>query len=670
MLSRASVLGFAVAMACNAAAAPLPVRQVVLYKHGVGYFERSGQLAAGESGKLEFKASEMNDVLKSIMVTERGGAGVKALRYDASEPFAQKLGEFPFRLGERQPITTLFDQLKGARLEVTLAGESIAGAIVGARTVPGTQQRGENDQVSLMTDAGDLRTLDLSAASRVRLADAALQKQLGAYLQTLLQSRSNDRRVVTIASTQAKQRDISIGYVIPMPVWKSSYRLLFQGAGQALLEGWAIVDNTTGEDWNEVSLSMVSGRPVSFISPLYEPRYLARPTVQLAEDRAVAPQVFAGAVGRAESAAPAPAPASARALARPAAPAAAFSESVAERARADKSSVEAVAEAGELGDLFEYRIAGPVTIAKSESAMLPFVQQRIAARKISVYSNLNLSDLTAAHPMNAAELTNSTGKTLDGGSITVYEGGAYGGEALVDTLKAGDKRLIGYGVDLGTRVGTQFESGSEIVREVRLNRGVLTSRMAVQETRTYTIRNVDKAAKTLVIEQPARPGFVLVGRKPTEQTANAYRFELKLDADSTQKFAVVEERSYETTMAVANMASDAIVVFVQNKSVSESARRQLEQVVQAKQGIAALEARVRGSDKEIQTINADQERIRRNIASLNAVAGQQQTVQNYASQLAAQEAQLASLRDAKAEQERQLAAARQQLEKLIVSLTF
>lgn len=668
MLSRASVLGIAAAMACNSLAAPLPVRQVVLYKHGVGYFERSGQLAAGESGKLEFKASEMNDVLKSIMVTERGGAGVKALRYDASEPFAQKLGEFPFRLGERQSIATLFDQLKGARLEVTLAGETIAGAIVGARTVPGTQQRGENDQVTLMTDSGDLRTLDLSAASRVRLADAALQKQLGAYLQTLLQSRSNDRRVVTIASTQAKQRDISVGYVVPMPVWKSSYRLMFQGAGQALLEGWAIVDNTTGEDWNEVSLSMVSGRPVSFISPLYEPRYLARPTVQLAEDRAVAPQVFAGAMGRVASAAPAPA--SARALARPAAPAAAFSEAVAERARADKSSVEPVAEAGELGDLFEYRIAGPVTIAKNESAMLPFVQQRIAARKLSVYSNLALSDLTAAHPMNAAELTNSTGKTLDGGPITIYEGGAYGGEALIDTLKAGDKRLIGYGVDLGTRVGTQFESGSDIVREVRLNRGVLTSRMAVQETRTYAIRNVDKAAKTLVIEQPARPGFVLVGRKPTEQTANAYRFELKLDADSTQKFAVVEERSYETTTAVANMASDAIVVILQNKSVSESARRQLEQVVQAKQGIAALEARVRGSDKEIQTINADQERIRRNIASLNAVAGQQQTVQSYASQLAAQEAQLASLRDAKAEQERQLAVARQQLEKLIVSLTF
>jgi hypothetical protein len=655
------------------ALAQLPIKQVVLYKHGVGYFERAGKLAAGESARLEFKAADMNDVLKSLWVIEAGGGGVRALRYDASDPISRTLGEFPFRVGERQSLAALIDQLKGARIELGFAGETIAGAILGARTVPATQTQPERDQVSLITDSGDLRVLDLSAASRVRLADGALQKQLTTYLQTLSQSRANEKRAVFIDAAPGRARELSVGYVTPTPVWKSAYRLLFQSSGQALLEGWGIVDNTTGEDWNEVSLSMVSGRPVSFVSPLYEPRYVNRPIAQLAEDASVGPRVFGGALSMGTGSAAqggANLAASGVAAARPAprapAPSMALGRASEEqRARVEQSSVVMVAEAGELGDLFEYRIATPVTVLKNQSAMFPFVQQRIGARKLSIYSDIN-----AAHPMHAAEITNVTGKTLDGGPMTIYEGGAYGGEALVETLKAGDKRLIGYGVDLGTRVSTNFESGSEVVREVKMNRGVLTSTMAARETRTYTLHNVDKSAKTLIIEQQARPGYALVGRKPDERTSNAYRFEVKLAPGVTQKFDVVEERVFATTVAVSNLSSDAIVAITQNKSLGEAARRQLDQVVQSKQNIASLEARLRSTDQDIQGINTDQDRIRRNIASLNPVAGQQDAVQKYARQLAAQESQLAGLRDGRADIEKQLLVARQSLDRLVGTLEF
>jgi hypothetical protein len=147
--------------------------------------------------------------------------------------------------------------------------------------------------------------------------------------------------------------------------------------------------------------------------------------------------------------------------------------------------------------------------------MLPFLQQKIAARKLLVYA-----DHSSQHPTNAAELTNGTGKTLDGGPITVFDSGAYGGEALVETLKTGDKRLISYAVDLGTRITTQFDSRGDLVREIHFRRGILTARTAAVETRTYTIRNVDQKAKTLIIEHPVRPGYQLLERKPTETTAS------------------------------------------------------------------------------------------------------------------------------------------------------
>ena len=158
--------------------------------------------------------------------------------------------------------------------------------------------------------------------------------------------------------------------------------------------------------------------------------------------------------------------------------------------------------------------------------MLPFLQQTIDARKLLIYS-----DHSSQHPTNAAELTNTTGKTLDGGPITVYDGGAYGGEALMETLKAGDKRLISYAVDLGTRITEAFGSKQAMVREIHASRGMLTTRSRRPRRPAPTpSRNVDQKAKTLIIEHPLRPGYTLLNQKPAEKTPTAYRFEIPLAA--------------------------------------------------------------------------------------------------------------------------------------------
>src|SRR5262245_51067182 len=177
--------------------------------------------------------------------------------------------------------------------------------------------------------------------------------------------------------------------------------------------------------------------------------------------------------------------------------------------------------------------------------MLPFLQQKIGARKLLVYA-----ESYGLNPRDAAEITNSTGKTLDGGPITVYDSGSYAGEALVETLKAGDKRLISYGVDLGTRVSTAWDSAREVVREIHLRRGVLTTRSAIEETKTYTIKNVDARSKTLIIEHAQRAGYKLLNQKPAETTSSAYRFEVKLAASGTETFPVKEERLLDQTVAL------------------------------------------------------------------------------------------------------------------------
>src|SRR5438477_4828675 len=250
---------FALAAACvaGAFAAEIPIRQVILYKSGVGYFERAGALRPGESARIDFKASEMNDVLKSLTVEDRNGGKVTALRYDSSQPLDEKLADFPFRIGVQSSLSAFLDQMRGAKVEIRVAAESISGTIVSARVVDADEKHPEREPLVLLADSGELRTLDLASASAIRLADPKLQTQLKDYLAVVNRSRSTDKRSIYIDSSDAKERQVTASYMIPAPVWKSSYRLIFSEKTDPTLEGWAIIDNTTGEDWTNIRLAVV-----------------------------------------------------------------------------------------------------------------------------------------------------------------------------------------------------------------------------------------------------------------------------------------------------------------------------------------------------------------------------------------------------------------------------
>ncbi len=657
-------------LAFTAAAADLPIRTVVLYKHGVGYFERAGDLAPGASARLDFRAAEMDDVLKSLTIFDHSGGKVSGLRYDSSLPLKQKLAEFPFRIGERKPLAELLDELKGARVELKTGAAPLAGVIVSGRVVTGGKER-PSEQVTLLLDSGEIQTLDLASVVSVRFAESRLQEQFRAFLATLADARAQDRRSVYIDSTGSQSRSIAVHYVIPAAVWKSSYRLVFDAGGQATLEGWAIVDNTTGEDWSNVRLSLVSGRPISFISRLYEPKFIARQTAELPEETAAAPPLHEGALGVAAAEGLRMAKAGRVASAAPPPPAPMMAPATRERDEARRellameSSVAATATGRELGDLFEYRMPQPVSVPQNASAMLPFLQQKIAARKLLIYS-----DESSRHPYVAAELANTTGNTLDGGPLTVLDQGAYGGEALLETLKQGDKRLISYAVDLGTRITTAFDSRVDAIRQISFRRGILSVRRAVVESKTYTIRNVDAKAKTLLIEHPLRPDYKLLEGKPAEKTPTAYRFEVALAATTERTFPVVEERVLEESHAVASLTPDVLFEFSQGKGLPAAARQQLERLADLKRQIAETDRQIQDAERELDTLAKDQSRLRQNIDSLNRVANQQQQVQTYAQLLASQETRIAALRDRRAELQRRRNQVETDLHSLMETLQF
>ena len=701
--SFAAYIFLAVALAIaipSLTAADLTVSKVVLYKHGIGFFERSGSVPAGDTAQLQFKATEMDDVLKSLTVEKRGGGGVSAIRYDSSDPLSKRLEVFPFRIGNKITLADILDQFKGAQIELRLSSGAVRGAIVSSRLSPATDRQPERIELMLFMDNGELQTVDPTGAAGLRFVDAKLQSQFRDYLEVISRARSLDKRTVTVESSGGASQ-VAVSYVVPTPIWKSSYRLVFSG-DEALLEGWAIVDNTTGEDWTGVQMSLVSGLPVSFISKLYEPRYLSRPVVQLAQDRAWRPTVHGGVI-EGEEAQLAQAAGQIRRDNRLAAnkptgrviggimsgPAKkelaetamlgdrSYRQSVAAGAPGRMagggfvrdqmaSTVAAAAVGAELGELFEYKIEEPVTIRKGESAMLPFLRESIKVRRLLIYDHGNGSQ----HPLNAAELNNTSGATMDGGAITVYDAGAYAGEALMETFKSGDKRLISYAVDLGTRITAAFDSSNKLQGEFHYRRGIMTLRRALRETKTFTIRNVDSDAKTVIIEHAVRPNYELVDMKAAEKTANAYRFEVHVEGGETTKFPIVEERVYSEQIGITNLTPDQLFSYVVNKQLDETGREKLRQIADLKRQIADNDIQVKRLDQQLNEMVQDQSRLRSNISTLRSVTGQQQRVMEYADKLAAQEGQLVTLRDRRTELQRETDDQRRELATLIESLEF
>ncbi|HEY6945862.1 MAG TPA: carboxypeptidase regulatory-like domain-containing protein [Candidatus Acidoferrum sp.] len=285
------------------AAAKLPVRRVVLYKNGVGYFEHLGRVRGSQDVHVDFTSAQLNDVLKSLTVLDLSGGHITGVDYNSEAPLARRLATLRLALGEKPTTAEFLGALRGARLEVrSRNGPALTGKLLSVerKTRTGTNWTVETDEISLITDTGEVRSVDLNPSTSVRIAEKDLQVEVGRYLGLIASSRDQDVRRMTISTTGAGERNLYVSYISEVPIWKTTYRIVLPAKPEKkpLLQGWAIVDNTVGEDWDGVELSLVAGAPHSFIQQLSEPFYGRRPVVPLPESVQLSPQTHAATLLR------------------------------------------------------------------------------------------------------------------------------------------------------------------------------------------------------------------------------------------------------------------------------------------------------------------------------------------------------------------------------------
>ena len=634
----------------------LPIRRVSLYSNGVAYIERRGVVSGDAEINLSFKQSQVDDVLKSMVVLDLGKGRIGAVSYNSSAPPSAKMAEIPFSVeaetnGASGGIAGVLAQLQGAKVAVAANGGTAIGSIltVEKRDLPGDKDRPARQARFLViaSESGEISSYDLGEVRSVKLLENGTVKDVNEFANATASARRRDAKTITVTSEGSGQREMIVSYTIAAPIWKTTYRVVLDQAGKPFFQGWAIVDNVSDEDWKDVKLSLVSGTPISFIQPIQQPFFRYRPVVPIPNDLKLTPQVYedgsggygegnGNGVGEGTGSATVnvtaeqvqtlpingrqvqnlmtltPGIAVNNSMVLDGADA---TTSVSNALTSGNSGVTAAATGDEIGDLFEYKIEQPITVMRDRSALIPIVQTTMDGERVSIYNETVRRD----RPMGGMRLVNTTALTLEGGSLTVLDKDSYAGEALMERLKPKEQRFISYALDLGTLVTIRQEADSSPAKLIKVQNGTFEVHYFRQEKKTYTLQNQTDRPRTVFVEYPVRQDWKLSEDtpKPDITTQRFYRFKIELAAYDKKEIAVSEQQALMDSYALTNLSRADLELFLTRRYINAETKQRLEKLIDLRIQINQINAKLETFDDEVEKIEEDQKRLRENIETLS-----------------------------------------------------
>jgi hypothetical protein len=648
-------------------AASLPVTRVALYKNGVGFFEHTGHVTGDAAVTIDFTSGQLNDVLQSLTAIDLNGGRISGAGYNSTTPLDQQLKTLPLSLDDNPTASDFYSAIRGARVEVRSGSASITGRLLSVE-VRSSKPADSNSTaaidryfITVVSDAGDTRTLELNSTTSVRLLDASLHGDVSRYLQLIDANRSQGLRHLTLTDNGPKgsqaTRELRVSYISEVPIWKSTYRILFTNANatsqQATLQGWSVVDNTTGADWNNVQLSLIAGAPQSFIQPLSQPIYSRRPEVPIAQEAQLTPQTHDSGLDKQRDQLDTYAKlgngpmSSSETVEVNAMPRMAVSGGVAGMSGMATASPGAIyhgiggpiagaqpsyqdyaaaslapdTRSAGFDDFFEYRINQPITIRKNESALVPILQAKVTADPVTLVSYITGR---TSQPLRALWVTNNSGLTLDRGSFTIIEDGNFAGEGLLDPVHPDEKRLLSYAADQAVHVAVEDEKNSNRVTLLRGTHGVLNIHREDLHEVTLVIHNAAPTRRTVVSEVPVINGWKLdsvanpssTDPKPVETTATVYRFRNEIAPADTARLHIGASHSGYTTYYLTREDDNQLQLLINTTDHNPALVTALQPIFDARAKVGAAQDAVDHTKANLESLRSDEDRQRANIVAL------------------------------------------------------
>lgn len=640
----------------------LPITRVVLYQNGVGYFEREGTLE-GDRLTLQVRPSQINDLLKSLTIVDRSDGRAVSVSLPLEKNADQVLSELPEQVRNASGLLDLLTVFRGARVEVRGSFGRVEGRVVGLENIAEAPANDEttpppNWRLTLAQPDGELRVVPLAELESLTVLDDALAIGLDRSLDVSLKDGDWKPVSITVRFTGKEDHPLKASYIVEMPRWKPAYRVVL-GDKKPLLQGWAVVDNVSGEDWSNVKLSLVAGTPVSFIYDLHSSQFVRRtdlsprgmtvappPPVEaggsaMAEDRLDAEEqtealsdiipYMAGAereLRAAKAAAPKP-------LVAQAAPMAAQLQ----------AQFVAEAETTQVGALFRYDLQSPVNIPDRTSTLVNIINERVNASEVAMFRAEYDGQPLPTHPYRAIRLTNDTPFTLEQGPMTLYSAGTFVGEGFIERVEPGATHFIGFSLDSKVSLNSDSSFSEGETKLVRIQNGVFTLEVQNQETVKHTFRNQHTDPITAFVKVPRRSGWTLTS--PTQglvETPDALWVPSELPSNGTKVLELHwQQKAKRTTNIDTDFTADRLLLTLQNTQLPPQLKVALEEVLAVKREAEQVDRDVRQQQQLRSTLERDQKRVRDNLDVLRKTKGNAQLQNSLAQKLAKLEQELGTV---------------------------
>lgn len=646
----------------------LALKRVMLSSAGLGYFEYEATVDGDAALKLTVPLDQVDDVLKSLVVYDDKG-GIGGLSLPGKEPLKQVFKDLPFDENSLLSTEGLLTALKGARVTVS-GSRSISGRIVSLQPEATSASKdgatpGAHNRVTLLTESG-LQQFVIEDMGSLQFDDPAIRAKLVRALDAIEANRGTESRTLELSTKGQGRRAVRVAYIVSVPVWKASYRMTLPAdmlAPKAALQGWATIENMSGQDWKGVEITLVAGRPVAFHQALYEAYYVTRPDVPVEVAGKLMPTVDRGGVAaKTDSAMPPPLPAAPAPMPM-------------QRARqAEMVAVPAGAmaaeqfEAAEAATQVTFKFPRAVDLGNGRTLSIPMIDRQVPAERLALYQ----ADTAARNPLAAIRLVNDGETGLPAGILTLYERDkanavSYIGDARLSAFPTGEARLLPYALDEKITIERDPAQSQRIASGTIVN-GALRLSLIQRQTTTYRVKGSLKESRKLIVLQRRLAGWTLV--KPDSKTVEIsdgnYRLPFQLAAsDQTQTFEAAQEQTQQQELRLLDGNADQIGVYARASELDAKTREALTKVLQLQQGVTEAQRRVSQVDADRKQIVDEQARIRENIGKVPAGSDLQK---RYLAALEKQENDLDGLGKNRAEAQKAADTAREALRTYVASL--
>ncbi|MGA9264892.1 MAG: DUF4139 domain-containing protein [Rhodomicrobium sp.] len=633
------------ALPLTAEADELPLKRIVLSTSGLAQFTHNGEAAAGSVIGLPVRLDQVDDVLKSLTIFDAAGS-VGAVSLPGKTPLMELFRDLPFDQAALASQPDLLNALVGAEVEIE-GSVNATGRVfrVEEEKVQLPNNGGETmrHRLTLVTPKGFVQAI-IEELTALRFADETTRAQIDRALSGIATNRAKDQRILSITLAGEGKRPIGFSYVVAAPVWKTSYRLVLpKDGGKARLQGWGVLENLTGGDWKGVDLTLVSGNPVALKQPLYSAVFVDRPEIPVSSALRIVPRKDeAEEKGRDMVAAP-HAKTSRALMAAPPSPAGAMGYGAGlQELREELGSAAHAAEAEEAATQVLYRFPSKITLASGSTMMIPFTDREIPASRTFVYQ----PETNATRPLAAVRLTNDGDSALPPGLVTSFETSADGsanfaGDAQLPLLSKGTTKFTTFALDSKTDIRRE-DRGVKQTRLGKAARGELTLTVKSRWAIDYEITPPGEEDREVFIEEPRLDGWKQAGdTKDVEETATRLRYRVVAPKGKTTKATLTREHTDYQMVSLTSLAPDRILATVSGLQNETGALKEAITKLSAVVGdITKANARKWELESEKKKIGDDQERIRKNLASV----GQSSDLgRRYLDTLKAQEDRLAAI---------------------------